>query len=181
MAITASRQTAKGNQMSKLMASHDFGVFVEAHCTKGVGIVLRRSFLEKFATFQDGDFQELEPGRIARLHLRGPAGNLDILAVYLTTGEGLSNDRQARDRSHEIIKENMATPRTTLSILAGDWNYVPYDQDRWCCSTRNWSGRRDAAEAAKAKEDVFHPNGLHELYQEDHTYFSSTATSRIDR
>ena len=205
MAVKAARQAAKCSQMSKLMASHDFGVFVEAHCTAGkerafalpqdcvghwshfsarragVGIVLRRSFLEKFATFQDGDFQELEPGRIARLRLRGPAGNLDIWAVYLTTGEGPTNDRQARDRSHQTIQEHLATPRTTLSILAGDWNYVPYAHDRWCCSAQNWSGHRDETEAAKAMEDVFHPKGLHELYQEAHTYFSSTATSRIDR
>ncbi|CAK0822989.1 unnamed protein product [Prorocentrum cordatum] len=177
MATKVSRQTANCNQVSKLMASHDFGIFVEAHGTKGkedafslppgcaaywshlsarragVGIVLRRSFLNKFAQVRDGDFLEPEPGRVARLRLRGPHGNVDIWAIYLTTGEGPANDRLARDRSHSIIKQSLASPRDALSVLAGDWNYVPYPQDRWTYTN----------------------------YTRMDTYFSSIATSRIDR
>ena len=205
MAVRTSRQTAKCNMLKRLMATHDYGTFQETHGTlgkeeafsipqglvgfwshlsaqkAGVGIILKQSFLDKFATVQKGDFQELEPGRVARLRLRGPEGHLDIWTIYLTTGEGTTADLRARNHSHSIIRANLAPRDRVLSLLSGDWNYVVSNQDRWSCASKQWSGHSDHNESTTVTDEVFTPAGLHELYQEGHTYFSSIATSRLDR
>ena len=50
----------------------------------GIGIVLKHTFLSKFNKVDPHrDFEVVEEGRIAILHLRGGQGNLDIICVYL--------------------------------------------------------------------------------------------------
>ena len=66
------------------------------------------------------------------------------------------------------------------SILLS-WNYVVHRKDRWCSRRKEWTGRSNTREAENADSHTFLPAGLHELYQENHTYFSPAATSRIDR
>ena len=205
MAANTQLQDRKGHYLNTLITSHDFGMIYETHgtagkaeaytvptgCTAfwshltagraGVGILVRDDFLTRFAPIKADDWEEFEAGRLARLQLRGPDGNLDLWAVYLTTGEGTNKDYQARKHTRKLLHGNMTSHTTTLSIVTGDWNYVVHHNDRWGCSGQNWTGDKDHKEAEEANEDTFHPHNLHELYQENHTYFSTKATSRIDR
>ena len=167
MAAQTVRQTAKRDYLLKVLFSHDFGIVVETHGTRGkslafslateyeahwsnfsasragIGIILKKSFLDRFEPFVEVDIQEIEEGSLARLTLRGRDGNLDIWAVYLTTGEGPSQDVQARTHSRSLLTEHMAPNDSTLSIVAGDWNYLVHSQDRWCCNRKSWSGKKD--------------------------------------
>ena len=205
MAANTQLQCKKGHYLTKLIHSHDFGMVYETHGTKGkgiaytaptgctafwshlsaqqagIGILLHNDFLAQFAKTKDTDWEEIEAGRLARLRLRGPGGDLDLWAVYLATGEDPKADYTARKRTRQLLHNNLAPPSTTLSVVAGDWNYVVHNNDRWGCSQQTWSGNKDRQEADESNEDTFHPHQLHELYQENHTFFSTSATSRIDR
>ena len=205
MATKTQLQVKKGDYLSKLIDSHDFGMVYETHGTKGkegayiaptgctafwshlsaqragIGILVRKEFLALFATTKDSDWEEIEPGRLARLRLRGPQGNLDLWAAYLTTGEDPKADYTARKHTRHLLHDRLAPNTSTLSIVAGDWNYATHNNDRWCCSRQTWTGDNNRTEADEANEQTFHPHHLHELYQENHTYFSTKATSRIDR
>ena len=201
MASTPTLQDLKGTQLAKIMGTHDFGVFSEVHSTTGkadayrlppgcvgfwshlssaragVGIVLKDTFLARFRKIKDDDFVEFDPGRLARLRLEGPEGCLDIWTVYCTTGK----DVKARDHTHAILGANLAPARSVLSIVAGDWNYVVQHEDRWCCTSKMWTGRTDQKEAERNKDSVFEPAGLHELHQEQYTHFTTDTNSRLDR
>ena len=138
-------------------------------------------FLARFAPVKDTDWIQVETGRLACLRLRGPEGNLDLWTAYLTTGINPRDDKEARDNTRRLLSTHLAPTNTTLSIVSGDWNYATHRKDRWCNTQRDWTGHKDATEAEEADENTFSPANLHELYQEDHTHFSTTATSRIDR
>ena len=205
MATCVERQTLKSRQLLKMLARHDFGTVSETHGTRGkqltyrlpkeyevhwshrtaqaagAAIILKKSFRAKFASFQEGDFVKLIQGRVARLRLHGPQGSLDIYAVYMHTGLTPKDDTILRGNAVEVIRFNVDDARNRLSILAGDWNYVPYRKDRWCCTGKTWTGDSDKQEARRYDESIWGPKQLYELIQEDHTYFSTTATSRLDR
>ena len=57
-----------------------------------MGIFVRTSFLGYVFNIPSDDqltsqhWEEIEPGRVACLHLRGPEGSLDLMACYLATG-----------------------------------------------------------------------------------------------
>ncbi len=51
----------------------------------GVGIFLKDAFLKQFGCGQPA-WEEVTPGRLARLRLRGPHGNLDVIVGYFATG-----------------------------------------------------------------------------------------------
>ena len=53
----------------------------------GVGLLIKSSFLSKFKDVQDEDLVEAVPGRAAILRLDGPSGSLDIITVYMPTGQ----------------------------------------------------------------------------------------------
>ena len=205
MAASTRLQDQKGGYLTTLINSHDFGMVFETHGTPGkehaytvptgckafwshlsaqragIGVLIRNDFLSQFVTTTEESWEEIEPGRLACLHLRGPAGNLDIWAAYLTTGEGPVADYTARKHTKQLLHDNLAPCTTTLSIVTGDWNYVVHPKDRWACTSQTWTGAKDRKEAEEGDEHTFHPHNLHELYQENHTYFSTNATSRIDR
>ena len=56
-------------------------------------MILRNSFLEQFDPIEEGDWEEIVQGRIARLALKGKLGALDIFVVYLTSGSAGRADR----------------------------------------------------------------------------------------
>ena len=100
----------KGRMMRNLLSSYDFLCISDTHssdeavlafrtdpCNQdlisfwshespqrgGVGIVLRPSFAAKFHKINATDWQEMIPGRLARLRLRHNLGRLDIFVAYL--------------------------------------------------------------------------------------------------
>ena len=55
--------------------------------------MVKRQFLENFNPVGYEDWLEVEKGRAAILQLNGPSGAIDIVTVYLATGEDASRER----------------------------------------------------------------------------------------
>ena len=54
----------------------------------GRGLILKNDFLQNFNPIDDGtDWEEIVPGRIAKLRRRGTKGALDIITVYMDAQE----------------------------------------------------------------------------------------------
>lgn len=165
----------------------------------GVGIVLTNAFLQKFDSQPHWD--EPCPGRLARLRLRGPQGGLDLVVAYFPTGtrRPLPQNKAAaaarlpqsdeeedpptlRAQRMELIRQirGALAPTDCLTILAGDFNFVPTVQDRLNLQTGEFTGGKDAAEQ-QLWTQLLPPHALHELHQPQHTYAGPLATSRLDR
>ncbi len=203
MAAKTERQTSKQRYFNRLVTSHDFTIVTETHGSEGkalafrlpdgyvaywshsslksagTGIILSQNFLSRFSS--DVDFAEVVPGRLARIKLIGPEGAVDIWAIYMHTGVTPSEDRVARAGVRKALEPKIADFNTSLTIIAGDWNFVTHRSDRWCNTAVDWTGDRDRLEFEEFRDSLFIPNMLNELHQEHHTYYSTTATSRLDR
>ena len=192
------------SKASRIISKHDFAILEEVHgadgridalrlppdftafwsnhpdaSSAGIGIVLKTKFLALFNPVdKDNDWEVLEEGRAAVLHLRGPHGALDIFCVYLATGSG--NLAAARQRTIRKIVAKMHPRSQVLSIMAGDFNFVEQLRDRVTLSTGNWSGANDIVEAKTFKDNIA-GLGLHEWDQPNYTCEAGGAMSRIDR
>ena len=124
----------------------------------------------------------LEQGRMARLAIRGQMGALDIYVNYWRAGE-TAEDRDARCASIAKLARLLRPRHQVLSILGGDWNYVPTREDRWCASTGRHTGHKDHREQV-AWNGAFRAPGyekLTEFEQDDYTWTGNNAKSRLDR
>eukprot|EP00959_Pyramimonas_sp_CCMP1952_P471697 9498828-Pyramimonas_sp.AAC.1 len=70
---------------------------------------------------------------------------------------------------------------TTLTAIAGDFNWVTEESDRITLNTGLASGGRDRAEEQHWERFALRPFGLHELHQPAMTHRSGSAHSRLDR
>lgn len=105
----------------------------------GVGIILKHAFLRLFDTVNPlDDLEVVEGGRVATLHLHGPYGNLDICCAYLD-----ATSSAARRRSLHKLGRVVKPKSTTLTILAGDFNFVVDRHDRWSEQSGLWSDNGD--------------------------------------
>ena len=187
--------------LGKLLASHDFVLLQEthstiggekafrppqgtrgwwsheSHSTGGVGIMLQERFLEQFNPVQPSAWIQVVPGRVAVLRLDGPNGSLDIYCVYFHTGANIHGRSHLRAR----LAASIRPAATTLSLIAGDFNYVTCHDDRFAAPTCSWSGRHDMDEEQAWKSLVADPWGLHELEQNNFTHSSALGQSRLDR
>ena len=68
-----------------------------------------------------------------------------------------------------------------MTVLAGDFNFVTKDSDRFCKTTGEWTGARDDWEQDDWLLTVATPWSLNELEQEQATHDCATTRSRIDR
>ena len=151
-AAKATRHFPKLRYAARLLKQHDWLCLQETHSTSGkcdavrlpdsckaywshgtrsqagVGILVSRTFLENFDENLT-HFESIQDGRIAVLRLNGPSGSLDIWVVYLD-----ACSHQERLHSLRRIAESYQGQHSTLSVLAGDWNFVTTLKDR-CCST----------------------------------------------
>ena len=121
--------------------------------------------------------EEIDPGRAARLSLRGPNGALDIYVCYLPTGSEHEDQKQHVIRR---LRESLAPNNSVLSILMGDWNFVMQDEDRICLRSMQFTGGSDRA-IARSFQSLLDEHHLHELEQLAFTHENSTAQSKIDR
>ena len=142
----------------------------------GVGILIRRSFLDLFDTPPSPQLDNIVPGRIGRLRLKGKLGSLDLYSVYLTTGDAKS-ERSAQCRA---LAKALAAPEHALSIIGGDWNFAAESDDRAILESATSSSYRDAAEH-KDFRALMDPKGIFELTQDEFTHRSATGLSKIDR
>jgi len=125
----------------------------------------------------DTSWKEIDPGRAAKLSLRGPNGALDIYVCYLPTGSEHEDQKQYVIRR---LRESLAPNNSVLSILMGDWNFVMQDEDRICLRTMQFTGGSDRA-IARSFQSLLDEQHLHELEQLAFTHENTTAQSKIDR
>jgi exonuclease III len=104
----------------------------------GIGLLVQNSFLPNFNPIQEGDWEELETGRVGRLKLRGAQAALELYIVYLAAGNPAAD--AARRRSIDMIARRMAPSPEVLSLIFGDFNFVEHHNDRWCTTSSTWSG-----------------------------------------
>ena len=139
------RQDLKWQWVNRVLAQHDFLAVQETHSTPGfvhtaalpreavcwwahdsqqaggIGLLVSRSFLAGFAPTLAADWTILEPGRLARLCLRGALGSLHLYVMYMSTGDGA---RAERDATRQRLAVALASPDVALSVVMGDFNYA---------------------------------------------------------
>lgn len=199
---TVAGQARKRLQVTRILHTRDFVMLEEAHCTPGgilghreipgtrswwscgtaaragVGIILKEAFLQQFS-LAEPDWLELEPGRLARLRLRGGAGVLDLFVAYFPTGtrKRLHGDSGEEDlheadpalrqqRQQLVVRiRRVLEPAVALAVLAGDFNFVTDAHDRINLYTGLHTGDRDGTEQAHWSRTI-PQHMLHEWYQE---------------
>ena len=149
----------------------------------GVGITVRNSFLQLF----DGvKFDVVFPGRAAVLRLSGIHGCLDVFTVYLPTGDSARPDdlREAgygaaerratnfelRDAVRCRVASQVRARYGTMTVIAGDFNYVTRTNDRVCTTAATPTGTRDYREESRWRTLLGPQHGMHELFQPEMTY-----------
>jgi exonuclease III len=196
------RHHPKLRQAWKLAAMHDFTGLQETHSTKGriealrlppgtnafwshgtthqagIGLVVKTSFMDNFNPVAPEDWNEIVEGRVAALRLRGPDGSLDIFVVYLQSGEEGSVERAAAIRK---LAASIQERKSVLSVVLGDFNYVPSKRDRISKSTGEFTGHRDERDEEEFQRLIAVPYQMHELEQEHFTHDNAQVRSRIDR
>ena len=158
----------------------------------GVGIIIKLDFLRRFSA-DAPCWTELVQGRVGRLSLRGPDGALDLFTVYFPTGtrrrlDEHSASQAAEDLSLRQQREELAVsirswlrPSAALAIVAGDFNFVPAREDRFHKPTGEFSGGRDAGEAAHWCRLFDGPSLLYEQWQPEATHDGPMSRARLDR
>ena len=160
----------KANLDHHLQAEHMYySSFIDQY-KGGVGLVVKRSFLQNFA---QSEWEVITRGRIGRLKMSGEKGSLHIYVVYL--------DPDCHKQKIESIKALGAKldPRAH-SLIIGDFNFVESDCDRFLKSTGAWSGNNDQ-EVAKAWASNISSKGIAEWAQPEFTCETGLVFSRIDR
>ena len=194
------RTTQQARTCLRLLANHDFIGLGETHnnpgkvqaafippgarafwfhganAQAGIGLLVKESFLSNLNPCTDDDWEQVEPGRVARLSLRGPQGSLDVWVLYLASGS-----KTARRSSMSSIAGKVKNRTGALSSCMGDWNFVMLNEDRWSKSGNGWSGYQDQEEAKYLQDYLMTPLGFSELAQAAYTHESALARSRLDR
>ena len=214
---------AKRRVVHKLLAKRDFLLVTEAHATAGgkraftdlpgtvswwssgtaaragVGIVMSKLFANRFRV-QVPHWNEVDPGRLAVLQLRGDEGALDLAVCYMPTGDPRSlgtttgepcpgtpllpevHPAALRAQREALCRRipPMLNPNQVLTIVAGDFNFVLTATDRWNKATGVHSGASDAAEAAHWRR-MLPSSRLYELHQDEPTHEGGLSLARLDR
>jgi len=118
----------------------------------------------------------VEGGRVAILHLYGPYGNLEICCVYL---DATSSSERCRVLKH--LGGRMRVPSSTLTVSAGDFNFVMDEKDRWSSEACRWADNGDSRDAEILHEHVLQPFAFHEWEQVHFTCEAKGARARLDR
>lgn len=135
------------------------------------------------------------PGRLAALRLRGSYGGLDLLACHMPTGVMRDLHPEAHDghdagaaagslraQREALARRVPALPRplASLTLLAGDFNFVVADSDRWNKLMGEFSGNADRAEATHWRRTLL-ATTLYGLLQEKPTHAGPQTLGRLDR
>jgi exonuclease III len=143
----------------------------------GVGILVKLAFLSKFDAPSSSMLVEIVPGRVGALRLQGAQGGMDIVVVYLSTGDAAEERAQQRSSLAKALR----SPASALSVVGGDFNYTAFTEDRVCFNTLAWTGQHQTAEEEDFRVKVGTPFQTFEMEQDDYTHRSGLGTSRIDR
>ena len=204
LCVDACRGNLKLKMLLELVTSYDIVLIQEAHCGKfketfpekrleqthacfwsssidtatsgGVCVIITKKLLSMFS--DTPLWEELVPGRIAALRLRGTSGGLDIFTVHLEPA--LSSSGVFAQLS--LLRSAIKPYAETHSLLAGDWNFDHDEEDRFDVEAGVFCGRR----GDMAKWWDTNLGNFMEWYQGDFTRSGITRTlkkslSRIDR
>ena len=80
-----------------------------------------------------------------------------------------------------MLAQRLRPSSTSLSILAGDWNWVANKEDRTELEGGTHTGDRDELEEKHWHEVSSKAAGMFEWHQSGDTYASPGSRSRIDR
>ena len=195
-AVNPDRQTAKMEYLQSLLPKFDVIFLQEAHSSigavaawrgvpgaryfgshgdHGVGLLVSERFLQLFD--DDPVLQDIVPGRVALLPLRGPHGALDLVVWYAPTG----NARGARDDLRARVAAYLRPAAQVCTVIAGDFNHVARPRDRFDSARAVWSSHVDTAEEDDFLKLVADPIGLYEIDQHAPTHANAHGRSRIDR
>ena len=111
------------------------------------------------------------------LRLNGPSGALDIVTVYLDTGDATTR----RTAEMRIIAGVFRLKEQALTLLLGDFNFVTNDRERWNKRQSQWSGAGDRDDQEEIQRILAEPHDLHELFQPHLACDMGTARSKLDR
>eukprot|EP00959_Pyramimonas_sp_CCMP1952_P236079 4933990-Pyramimonas_sp.AAC.1 len=161
----------------------------------GIGIVLHDRFLSNFT--EPPRWTVIWPGRAAVLSQRGRCGALDLVVAYFPTGSevhdadlfGAVRDQlpdspgfpDLREHLRARLSHHVAPATQALTILGGDFNWVPSAADRRATSTANATGRRDDREERHFQSLIGRPFELQEMYQSAMTCAMASSRARLDR
>ena len=142
----------------------------------GFGIIVSRKLLSILPDVSL--LEEIVPGRIVALRLRGEAWGLDIFSVHLVPA--LTPDQYIQQLSS--VKAAIKPYSEAHSVLARDWNFDHEEEDRFDVEAATFSGNR--GEVAKWWDA--HLYDLMEWHQGDFTRSGTTRTgtkslARLDR
>ncbi len=87
----------------------------------GVGVVVQKDFLKLFDPVSEDDWEVVAPGEVAILHLRGKFGCLDLVSMYLPTGNQCNRDTLPHLRSQ--IRERLAAA-TRSSFISSAYGTI---------------------------------------------------------
>ena len=189
------RKNALAGEDPAWSCPRDFRAFFAlgtARCA-GVGLLISRAFLERFLP-TSAIWEILVPGRAAVLRLDGPTGCADIYSLSFATGDaphipadpaaGAAAEARARQQRADMrlaLAGAMRPAHLALSILLGDFNWVPENTDRWHKRGGSYTGHRDARDEAHFVAHIARPFALRELRQPAATHDNAHARSRLDR
>jgi hypothetical protein len=203
LATSATKQHRKMAKAKQLATHRDMLVMTETHgnigkcracrvplgykafwCSSGggeagVGIWIRKGFLETVVGDNGGlEHIDIDPGRTAVVRMWGSEGRVQIGMAYLQTGN--SGGRAERTATMKRLAAELAKGGKTLTILAGDFNFVVDKMDRISGVPAEFTGKADDGEAQVIGR-MLEQAGLKELEQSEFTYRFETCRSRIDR
>ena len=174
------RPTAQWEGLTRTALQTGFEVFgLMERRPSGVGLLIRAQFLAQFNPIvEDRDWIEIEKGRAAVLRLEGEHGRLHIFVVYLASGADCKTQRL---QSLQKISQKILPQEDALSVITGDFNYVPSERDRYSKNDGQWTGLLDREEEEAFARCLGLKFGFCELEQEHCTHENALARSRLDR
>ena len=180
LALQETHSTPANTARLLLPHTHAFWWSHDTQHTGGVAVGVSKSFLARFGQGvpgQGAEWVEIAPGRVAILRLEGPRGRLDMVVLYLHTG----NARKDRDSLRHQLLPHLRPPNEVLTLIIGDWNFVTTQTDRMGFAEAKWTDGTDGDEHKDWRKELLDPLSLHEVWQEEMTHQTTLGSSRLDR
>ena len=148
----------------------------------GVAILVTEKFLNRFDTIpkehERRHWRHLDQGRVAKLKLSGPEGDLELIVTYLHSGQ----HKAERDHSRRQMMANITSRDKALTIIGGDFNYAPDAAARaYVLSEVENQEENGQKEEQEFRDTVLRMNGMYEAEQSEYTHHHAGSFARLDR
>lgn len=133
-------------------------------------------FLGKFTAIDEGDLLEPVEGPVAILRLVGPDCALDLVNVYMPTGDA----EPERSRIRDSIRTHLRPQDEALTVIIGDWNFARDRDGIFNADLAEWTGMGDTRDHHNLEEQLLKHFDLVEGRQDEMTHKRSRGLSRVD-